>query len=388
MNIVFFDDNTWQDLLPLTFTRPVSEIRIGILTIKEKWQQYFKNAHFSNWTYETYLQEKFPLVTTNDTVYINSKVLPDAELVNSISKLTSTESISWQNCLIAFKGTFNSKAEFPAPNNNYKSSIFYILNVWDIFQKNGEAIMLDFDLLTHSRKSESLSDSVTVIGNKNLIFLEPGAVCEAAILNTKNGPIYIGKDAEVMEGSVIRGPFCLGEHSATKLCTKIYGPTTIGPHCKVGGEINNSVIFGFSNKAHDGFLGNSVLGEWCNLGADTNNSNLKNNYANVKIYNYRQQKMIDTGLQFCGLIMGDHSKTGINTMLNTGTVVGVACNIYGGNFLPTHVPSFKWGGAEGLESYQFEKFIETAERVYQRRGLELNKTEQNLLKTIEKKLIS
>jgi UDP-N-acetylglucosamine diphosphorylase/glucosamine-1-phosphate N-acetyltransferase len=385
MNIVFFDDETWQDLLPLTFTRPVSEIRIGILTIKEKWQPYFKEAHFSNWTYEAYLEEKFPLVNTNDTVYINSKVIPDIELVTAIAKLNSNESISQQNHVVAFKGHVNSKAEFPIAINNYVSPIFFILNVWDIFQKNGEAIVRDFKLLTHNRKSEILSDTVTVIGDKSLIFLEPGASCEAAILNTKNGPIYIGKDAEVMEGSVIRGPFSLGEHSSTKLCTKIYGPTTIGPHCKVGGEINNSVIFGFTNKAHDGFLGNSVLGEWCNLGADTNNSNLKNNYANVKVYNYRQQKMIDTGLQFCGLIMGDHSKTGINTMLNTGTVVGVACNIYGGNFPPTHVSSFKWGGAEGLEPYKFEKFVETVERVYQRRGLVFNQAEKTLLKAIEEK---
>lgn len=255
-------------------------------------------------------------------------------------------------------------------------------NVWELFQKNAEAIKSDFALLTKNRTSQPLSNTVTVIGDKNLVFLEEGAKAQACILNTSGGPIYLGKDAEIMEGSVVRGPLALCEHSALKLSTKIYGATTIGPHCKVGGEVNNSVIFGYTNKAHDGFLGNSVIGEWCNLGADTNNSNLKNNYSNVKIFNYNKNKQIDTGLQFCGLIMGDHSKSGINTMFNTGTVVGVGSNIYGGGFPNTVIPNFSWGGSGGFENYRLEKLFETAERVYERRGLKFGEVEKQILTSV------
>ena len=255
-------------------------------------------------------------------------------------------------------------------------------HVWDIFSKNGDAIKQDFDLITKNKTSLHLSKSNTVIGDPKLIFLEEGAIVEASILNTTAGPIYIGKDAEVMEGSMVRGPFALGEHSALKLGTKIYGPTTVGPHSKIGGEVNNSVIFGYSNKGHDGFLGNSVIGEWCNLGADTNNSNLKNNYSSVKLYNYSKKAMLDSGLQFCGLIMGDHSKCGINTMFNTGTVVGVGANIFGGGFPPTHIPSYSWGGADGMMEYQFEKMIETADRVFQRRNLFISELDISILRTI------
>jgi UDP-N-acetylglucosamine diphosphorylase/glucosamine-1-phosphate N-acetyltransferase len=239
-------------------------------------------------------------------------------------------------------------------------------------------------LLTHGRNSLPLSSTNTVIGNTSEVFIEEGAIIEAAILNTKSGPIYVGKDSEIMEGSVVRGPFALCEHSALKLGTKVYGPTTIGPYSKVGGEINNSVIFGFSNKAHDGFLGNSVIGEWCNLGADSNNSNLKNNYGNVKLFSYVEERPVDTGLQFCGLIMGDHSKCGINTMFNTGTVAGVGANIFGGGFPPTHIPDFSWGGAEGMEEYRFDKMLETAQRVYARRGLKISEDEKKILETIFK----
>lgn len=385
MNCVFFDDASWEDLLPLTFTRPVSEIRIGILSIREKWKLFFPQATFSNWTYAPYLQEKFPLHTEKENLYINSKVLPDEAFHGALCSLGHNTGIQKNGHLLAFRGSLKDRQQLTdliLSSEQYPHEVLMVSNVWDIFQKNGEAIVRDFEKLCKGRKTQTISPTVAIIGDASLVFLEEGAVCEAAILNTKTGPVYLGKDSEVMEGSVIRGPFALCEHSATKLSTKIYGPTTIGPHSKVGGEINNSVIFGYSNKAHDGFLGNSVLGEWCNLGADTNNSNLKNNYAPVKLYNYKQHKHINTGLQFCGLIMGDHSKTGINTMLNTGTVVGVACNIYGGGFPPTHIPSFQWGGAEGLTTYQFEKFIETAERVYQRRGLTLDDTEKRLLANI------
>lgn len=385
MNAVLFDEKrVWQNLLPLTFTKPVSEIRIGVLTIREKWEKYFKAK--ASYITQKYLSEKYPLVTNGkkDNVYINSRCVPDVKLVLKIKKLKSGTGIKSGSCLIAFNSGntafdydsfLNSAEEISAP-------VFLIENVWDIFRKNAEAIQFDFELITKGRKSQMLSKTNTVVGKRNHVFLEKGAKAEGVIFNTTAGPIYIGKNAEVMEGSAIRGPFSLGEDSALKLSAKVYGPTTIGPHCKVGGEVNNSVIFGFSNKAHDGFLGNSVIGEWCNLGADTNNSNLKNNYGNVKLFSYASNKNEDTGLQFCGLIMGDHSKCGINTMFNTGTVVGVGANVFGGGFPPTHIPSFSWGGSEGFETYKLVKMFETAQRVYERRHLELNEADKKILEHV------
>lgn len=383
MNYILFDDNTWQNLLPLTFTKPVSEIRIGILTITEKWENYLSGKL----TFQTqdYLSSKYKAVYTNNAVFINGKICPTPELLSQINNLEFNKGIRKGNTLIAFRSNQASALNIEdALSSSVETDINFLSveNTWDIFSKNGEAIKQDFELLTRGRTSQALSSSNTIIGDSKAIFLEEGAVVEAAILNTKSGPIYIAKDAEIMEGSVVRGPFALCEHSALKLSTKVYGPTTIGPHSKVGGEVNNSVVFGYSNKAHDGFLGNSVIGEWCNLGADTNNSNLKNNYGNVKLYNYAQQKMVDTGLQFCGLTMGDHSKCGINTMFNTGTVVGVGANIFGGGFPPTHIPSFSWGGAEGMEDYQFDKMIETANRVYARRSISMSAEEKQILQTV------
>lgn len=383
MNYILFDDNTWQNLLPLTFTKPVSEIRIGIFTITEKWETYLSGKL----TFQTqeYLSSKYKAVYTNNAVFINGKICPTPELLSQINDLEFNKGIKKGNTLIAFRSNLASALNIEdALSSSVETDINFLSveNTWDIFSKNGEAIKQDFELLTRGRTSQALSSSNTVIGDAKAIFLEEGAIIEAAILNTKSGPIYIGKDAEIMEGSVVRGPFALCEHSALKLSTKVYGPTTIGPHSKVGGEVNNSVVFGYSNKAHDGFLGNSVIGEWCNLGADTNNSNLKNNYGNVKLYNYAQQKMVDTGLQFCGLTMGDHSKCGINTMFNTGTVVGVGANIFGGGFPPTHIPSFSWGGAEGMEDYQFDKMIETANRVYARRSISMSTEEKQVLQTV------
>lgn len=383
MNYILFDDATWQNLLPLTFTKPVAEIRIGILTITQKWETYLNGKL----TYQTqgYLNQKYKGIYTNNAVFINGKICPSPELLAQINNLEFNTGIKKGNTLIAYRSnTASALIIEEAIVNSVETNINYLSveNVWDIFSKNGDAIKQDFELITKGRTSQVVSSSNTVIGDAKDIFLEEGAVVEAAILNTKSGPIYIGKDAEIMEGSVVRGPFALCEHSALKLSTKVYGPTTIGPHSKVGGEVNNSVVFGYSNKAHDGFLGNSVIGEWCNLGADTNNSNLKNNYGNVKLYNYAQQKMIDTGLQFCGLIMGDHSKCGINTMFNTGTVVGVGANIFGGGFPPTHIPSFSWGGAEAMEVYKFDKMIETANRVYARRSISMSAEEKQILQTV------
>ena len=385
MNYILFDDHTWQNLLPLTFTKPVAEIRIGILTITEKWEHYL-NGKLTFQTQE-YLNQKYKASYTNNAVFINGKICPTPELLAQINQLEFNTGIKKGSTLIAFRSNIASPLNIAdALISSVETSTMYtsVENVWDIFSKNGDAIKADFDLITRGRTSQPLSTSNTVIGDAKQIFLEEGAIVEASILNTNAGPIYIDKDAEIMEGSVVRGPFSLGEHAVLKLSTKIYGPTTVGPHSKVGGEVNNSVIFAYSNKGHDGFLGNSVIGEWCNLGADTNNSNLKNNYGNVKLYSYSQKKMIDTGLQFCGLIMGDHSKCGINTMFNTGTVVGVGANIFGGGFPPTHISSFSWGGADGMEEYKFDKMIETASRVFARRNLTVNAVEKDILEKIFK----
>ena len=387
MNYILFDDFTWQNLLPLTFTKPVSEIRIGVLTITQKWEAYLSGT--LSFQTQPYLNQKYKGIYTNNVVFINGKICPTPELLAQINNLEFNTGIKKSNTLIAFRSNTASPLNITeALADAVETSINYlsIEHVWDIFSKNGEAIKQDFELITKGRKSQTLSSSNTVIGDVNAVFLEEGAIVEATILNTKSGPIYIGKDSEIMEGSVVRGPFALCEYSALKLSTKVYGPTTIGPHSKVGGEVNNSVIFGFSNKAHDGFLGNSVIGEWCNLGADTNNSNLKNNYGNVKLYNYTQETMIDTGLQFCGLIMGDHSKCGINTMFNTGTVVGVGSNVFGAGFPPTHIPSFSWGGADGMEEYHFDKMVETANRVYARRNLSISAEEKQILHTLFNKV--
>ena len=385
MNYILFDDYSRDNLLPFTYTKPVCEIRIGILTIREKWEKYLKTT--VSYQTQNYLEPKFKKEVTDNNIYINGKICPNSELIELISTLENKKAIKAGNDLIAYRtnesGSFNSE-DFLASAREVDKSYISVKEPWDIFSKNGDAIKQDFALLTKGKTSAPLGANNTVIGNVFDVFLEEGAIIEASILNTKSGPIYIGKDAEVMEGSVIRGPFALCEHSALKLSTKVYGPTTIGPHSKVGGEINNSVVFGFSNKAHDGFLGNSVIGEWCNLGADTNNSNLKNNYGNVKLYNYKKEAMVDTGLQFCGLMMGDHSKCGINTMFNTGTVVGVGANIFGGGFPPTHIPSFSWGGSESMETYKLDKMFETAERVYARRSISMTSEEKAILSEVFK----
>lgn len=380
MNYILFDDYSRSNLLPFTYTKPVSEIRFGILTITEKWEKHL-NVKMSFQTQE-FLSKKYPTIISSDNIFINGKICPNQELIKIISSLDKNAAIKSGNDLIAFRTEEKTIIDLEAllkDATEVSKSYISIKNVWDIFSKNTQALQNDFELITKGRKSESLSSSNTLIGSTQFLFIEEGAKVEASVLNTTTGPIYISKHAEVMEGSLIRGPFSLGEHSALKLGTKIYGATTIGPHCKVGGEVNNSVIFGYTNKAHDGFLGNSVIGEWCNLGADSNNSNLKNNYANVKVFNYKAEAMKDSQLQFCGLMMGDHSKCGINTMFNTGTVVGVAANIFGGGFPPTHIPSFTWGGADKSETYKLNKMFETAQRVFDRRGIEFNEIEKNIL---------
>lgn len=388
MNVIFYDTELWEELLPLTFTKPVAELRVGILKISEKWQKYL-NATISYATKE-HLQKKYPISIGSDNIVINGAVLPNTQTLQVIQSLALEQTIYYHDTFIA--GRLNHKdteAFIKGEKKILRTSIDFqptlIHHFCNIFSFNGDELSFDYELLTRSKKSQSLSPTNTLIGPANKLFIEEGAKVEASIINTHSGPVYIGKDAEIMEGCLIRGPFAICEHSTLKMGAKIYGATTIGPHSKVGGEVNNSVIQGYSNKAHDGFLGNSVIGEWCNLGADTNNSNLKNNYEMVKMWNYPRQQFISTNLQFAGLIMGDHSKCGINTMFNTGTVVGVACNLFGDGFHRNFVPSFSWGGAQGYTHYRFEKAVETAKLVFQRRNLTFDKTEEDILAWIYKK---
>lgn len=366
----------WSNLRPLTLTKPVSKLRIGILSIEEKWQKSL-DASIKIKTVQDYLNGFDTFSANEAATYINSSILPSPNLAQAILALNAGESLYAKGVLVASKrGNTQSKFETEV---HFEEDILKIEYPWDIFRLNEKAIELDFKLLTKNRTSENISASNTVIGDTKYIFLEEGAKVEAAILNPSGGYIYLAKNAEIMEGSVVRGSLAMCESATLKLSTKIYGATTIGPHSKIGGEVNNSVIQGFSNKGHDGFLGNSVIGEWCNLGADTNNSNLKNNYSHVRAYNFEKQDYIATGLQFLGLIMGDHTKCGINTMFNTGTVTGVFANIFGGDFPPKYIPSFAWGGAKGFDTYQFEKAIEVAKAVMARRNKELSDNEYKVL---------
>jgi UDP-N-acetylglucosamine diphosphorylase/glucosamine-1-phosphate N-acetyltransferase len=378
MNIILFDDQSRAQLLPLTFTRPIAELRIGMLSIKEKWHYLFPDATISYHT-EDYLQEKYPLEKSKLNYWINASVLPNLSFVQAIKHLSENSAIEHKGIVLA-KYSSELSSEFNSQEADFEYQ--YLNALPQIFSWNDAECRADFLHLTKLKKSQDLNASNTIIGNADQLFIEEGASVNASILNTNAGPIYIAKDAEVMEGSMIRGPFYLGEHSQTKMGTKIYGATSIGPHCKVGGELNNVVIFGYSNKAHDGFLGNAVIGEWCNLGADSNNSNLKNNYAEVKLWNYSSNNFKKTGLQFCGLIMGDHAKCGINTMFNTGTVVGVASNVFGAGFPRNFIADFSWGGAQGMEVYQLNKVFEVAAKVFERRGLDFNEVEKNILLNI------
>lgn len=387
-NIILFDDSIiWCKLLPLTYTRPVADIRIGILKIFEKWQKHF-NVSESSYITKSYLSKKYSVKFANDNYLINSSVLPNLQLVKEIFALKTGEALINGSTIIAAKADKQNAIIFSKDLNfqNFNfikcvSDYLYVNNLWDIFSKNKLAFDLDFDLITSGRESEALPKNNIKIGEGNL-FIEAGAKIYASIFNTSEGDIYIGKESEIMEGCTIRGPFAACHNSTLKMQTKVYGATTVGPFSKCGGELNNVVIFGFSNKAHDGFLGNSVIGEWCNLGADTNNSNLKNNYAAVKIWSYAQEKFIHTELQFCGLFMADHAKCGINTMFNTGTVVGVGANVFGSGFPRNFIPSFSWGGAQGLSTFEINKAFEVAEKVMERRQLNLNETEKEILNEV------
>ena len=380
MNYILFDGPHRTALLPFTFTRPVADIRVGILTIREKWENQLGSTTTS--ITEDYLSEKWPMVEMENNVMINASYLPNDILVAMIKNLEHNQAIFQEEEVVAFYAKEEEEVDFDSFEViEFSNDCIKIENTWDIFQKNEVAIREDFELLTEDRFSQPIPKSVNVIAPEN-IFIEEGAKLEFVTLNASTGPIYIGKNAEIMEGSVIRGPFALCESGRVKLATKVYGATTVGPHSVIGGEVNNSVLFGYSNKGHDGFLGNAVLGEWCNIGADSNNSNLKNNYEEVKLWSYETENFAKTGLQFCGLMMGDHSKCGINTMFNTGTVVGVSTNIFGAGFPRNFVPSFSWGGASGFTTYLTKKAFETAKIVMARRNVEFSEEDAKILEHV------
>ncbi|MFA6260996.1 MAG: GlmU family protein [Bacteroidia bacterium] len=380
MNFILFDGEEREGLLPFTFTRPVAAIRTGILTMAEKWERNLGQS--VSYKTQPYLQVKYPLQSADDNILINGAYGPEPALIQAIHTLQSGEGLYDEEKLIACRVDAASLSSFDHAQTfksiSYSHTGIHIRFTYDIFSLNDKAIREDFELLTRGRMSEPLSDTNQYL-KKERIFIEPGAKVEFSILNATDGPIYIGKDAEVMEGCKIRGPFALCEHGGLKMDAKIYGATTVGPYCKVGGEVTNSVFFGYSNKGHDGFIGNSVIGEWCNLGADTNNSNLKNTYEEVKLWSYRTGKFEKTGLTFCGLIMGDHSKCGINTMFNTGTVVGVAANIFGSGFPRNFIPSFAWGGAQGFETFQLKKMYQVAVAMCSRRNVEFTTDDQAII---------
>lgn len=363
LHLLLHDNGLHLRFAPLTLTRPLGDVRVGVLTNKERWERWIPEATVSFIT-ESYLQKKFPELHGQEEVEINAAVIPTEAIAAAVVSLQADQILMGENTWIARRGKATEKIQFT------DQQPIVLEQRWDLFQRNDEVLVADYFFLTAGRESQELSETNTVIGNPDWIFLEEGASVEGAFLNTTNGPIYIGKDAEVMEGSLIRGPFALCEHAGVKMGAKIYGATTIGPHCKVGGEISNCVFQAYSNKGHDGFLGNSLVGEWCNFGADSNTSNLKNNYSLIRSWSYEKGEEVETGLQFMGVCMGDHSKTAINTMLNTATVVGVSCNIFGGGFPKKFIPSFTWGACESSELFDLAKAKEAASAMMSRRQVE------------------
>ena len=382
MQLVFSDAQYWEDFLPLTYTRPIAEMRCGILTFSERWQKLL-NVNEVAYITEEYLEEKFARPQKKESLFIVPNFLPSDTIVEQIKNLKLGEALVYENELIATRINMeNFSLNQIEKMTDIEEKLLFFTQPTDLFSLNDKAINYDFELLTKGRKSQPLSTTNGFLGNPEDLFIEEGAQIEFATLNAKTGKIYVGKDAEIMEGCHLRGPIALCDNSKFNMGAKVYGATTVGPHCKVGGEVNNIVIFAYSNKGHDGYLGNAVLGEWCNLGADTNASNLKNNYATVKLWNYKKKRFLDTGLQFAGLIMGDHSKTAIGTQINTGTIIGVAANMFKTGFPPNLVSNFSWGGMKDDEKFKLEKAYEVAEKAMARRKIELTEADKNILKFI------
>lgn len=374
-NIILFDpEKVRLDLLPLTYTRPVALVRHGILTMVEKWQRAIEGTY--SFQTQDYLSIKYPMELSQDgnDLFIAANLHPDSQLVEAILSLTPGAQLLLDGEVIARRNGAEN-----GPKIEYTGQPFVIKHIWDLFMLNDEALRRDFAILTAGRKSQPLSDTCTLIGDPANLFIEEGATIEAANINVKNGPVYIGRDAEVMEGACLRGPIALCEHAVVNMGGKIYGATTLGPYCKVGGELNNVVMTGYSNKAHDGFLGNAVIGEWCNLGAGCTASNLKNTYGTIKLWSIGEGRFVNTGLQFCGLIMGDHSKAGINTMFNTATTIGVGVNFFGAGFPRTYIPSFTQGNTAGMKPMFMDAFFETASKVMARRHVELTEMDKEIL---------
>jgi len=387
MHYILFDDTCRDRLLPFTHTRPVADVRCGILTMRARWELYIKEQ--TTTLTEAYLQQVYPLHTGSDNVYINGVVFATNSLMTGIQGLQPGHKLTHGNVVIAARlaedildiKEFHNHINI-LPTQHFDGDIYALQNVWDIFTLNDRALRDDYQLLTKGRKSAPIPGGVTVTGKEHVFIEDTARIYAGCIINATTGPVYVGEDAEILEGTLIRGPLAACAHSFIKMGAKIYGATTIGPGCKVGGEINNTVFFANSNKAHDGYLGNAVIGEWCNLGADTNASNLKNNYDEIKIWDEAANTSVRTGLTFCGLLMGDHSKCGINTMFNTGTIVGVSCNLFGAGFPEKFVRSFSWGGSEGITAYDFNRAMETAGRMMARRSVQLSETEKEMYRHI------
>lgn len=382
MQLIFSDAQYWGEFLPLTYTKPIAELRTGILTFSERWQKLLNSNEVSYIT-EDYLQKKFKTYEKKESLLITPNFLPSENVLKQIKNLQLGEALIYENEVLATRLDMQdfslSKIE---KMTDITEELIFFKKPTDLFSLNQEAIDFDFELVTKGRTSQELSKTNGFLGNKEDLFIEEGAEIEFATLNCKTGKIYVGKNAEIMEGSMVRGSLALCEGSKINMGSKIYGATTIGPHSKVGGEVNNIIITGFTNKGHEGFVGNSVIGEWCNLGADTNSSNLKNNYAEVKLWSYKTKKFEKTGLQFCGLIMGDHSKTAINTQFNTGTVVGVGANIFKSGFPPNVIEHFSWGGFKGDEKFKIEKAYEVAEKAMARRKIPLTEEDKEILRWV------
>ena len=386
INVIFYDlPRVHADLLPMSFTRPVADFRIGITTIREKWAMMLPQDCRYGYLTVGFLVKKYKAEEIDDNLFIAGNVVPNPALVEEVLRLEIGEALFKGDDFIAYRGVSPDMHADNYMKKEYNGECLVLHYLFDIFLNNGAVIKQDFEMITKGRTSYALSASNTVIGDPDLVFVEEGAYVEGAFLNTNGGPIYIGKDAQVMEGSCVRGPMALCEHSNINMGSKIYSDTTIGPWSKVGGELNNVVVFGYSNKAHDGFLGNAVIGEWCNIGAGTNASNLKNDYSKIRVWNYPDHTFMRTDLQFCGLIMGDHSKVGINCMFNTATVVGVGVNIHGSGFPRTFIPSFSEGSpVGGFTDVQLKKFFDIANRAMARRGLLLTDLDYEIFEEIYK----
>ncbi len=381
MKVLLFDDAVLrQQLLPFTFTRPVADLRVGIMTIHDKWGHYLP-ADFGFAT-SSYLSSRFPAIQAS--FWINGAVCPDTSLAEAIQLLSPGQGIYMDDVLVAAHapGTDWRPEDSGLERIAYPHSVVLIDRPWKIFQLNAAELQKDFDLLTKDRESAPITDKHTVVYGRENLFLEEGVSIRAAIIDAEKGPVYLGKNSTVMEGAIIKGSLALMEGATVSIGAKLRGDSTVGPYCKVGGELSNTVMHSYSNKGHDGFLGNAVVGQWCNLGADTNCSNMKNNYSPVKVFDHHTGSFTDTGGTFCGLLMGDHSKTGISTMLNTGTVVGVSANIFGTGFPRQFIPSFAWGGAAGFSTFKIDKVFETAEAMMSRREVIMNDEDKAILQQI------